>query len=177
MWVEALISGLAVTLAALLVQRAVARRRPAPPAALPPLGRAGILLHAGVLLGVAFLAGSALWAIVATGTLAGWPLLGHVSAGAGVLLLLALLALVRAGDRRLPARTRLSLWVLLVAGTIAGGTMVGSALPWFDTATLRTLITVHAWSGLVMTLAALVHGFQIVTGRRARGVAAAARGS
>lgn len=95
----------------------------------------------------------------AENALRGWPLLVHASLGGAVLVGLAGLALGFARSARTGAGWRWGpvgrtcFWTSLVAGTVAGATILVSTLPVFGTEAMHGLIDVHRWAGLALAVA------------------------
>jgi hypothetical protein len=143
------------------------------------LGVIGGFVYLLFLLSVAVLAGTSLYSTIPSGHMRGWLLWGHLVAAGAFIVLLPIAGLLwaescRFGGSGTPVGgtaprfawlTRVSFWVLLVAGLISLGTMMASMLKLFDTGTIRTLIAIHRYSGVAVVAGVLLHSYSVCLAR------------
>ncbi len=170
---NAILIGLGATLAAISAHALVMRMRRQQRADDPRICLLCRATHLVMLLAVLGLASTAFYSVLAYGHLAHWLLLAHVLIGGGFVALLAVVALMfapvcRRGDRRLNALAKASFLLLLVLGTVSGGSMLLSMLPVFGTEGLEQLLDLHRWSGLCLAVVALAHAYFTLVGRRVK---------
>jgi len=132
----------------------------------------------GLVAGVAVLAATALYGVLVAGGLHGWPLLAHVLTGGAALVALAgfALAFARARTRGRGSADRSdrphagvgggTFALVLVAGAMAGGSMLASSLPLVGTDGLLALLDIHRWSGLALALVTLLMAARALRRRR-----------
>ncbi len=115
---------------------------------------------------IAVLAASSFASILMFGHMSGYALLAHIgSAGGFVFLLLAFTYLyLPRGSGAASTDTehrwwlsRMSAWVMVLAGILTAGTMFLSMLPILGTDGLHQAAEVHRWAGLVVVVSAAFH--------------------
>lgn len=142
------------------------------------LGLFGGLVYLVLILSTAALAITSLYTVFTEGHMRGWFLWVHLAAAGAFTVSLVLAALLWAaacdmcgpvgtGDdpRNAPPRfgslTRISFWVLIVAGSVSLGSMLLGMLTLFGTREIETLIDIHRYSGLAAVAAAVLHLYSV----------------
>jgi hypothetical protein len=136
------------------------------------------LLYVALLGCVGVLAWTSFSALLAGSELRGWPLMIHMVGAGGFVVVLPLGAVTWAdasrvlAPRRQPRRfgrlTSAAFWLLLVSGAISTLSMLASMLPLFGTESLRQLVVVHRYSGIVVVMVVLLHVYGLLIGMRRR---------
>jgi len=170
------IAAVGATLAALAVHFAAAgRRRPAEGPARVRLGPWQRLVYGVMMLALAVLAGTALWAAVCGERLSGWLLLVHNAAAGPFALGLVVLAILWAERCRFAAGPEPALFapaqraVFWVAAVLAAVLILSMMLCWvrlFGTSGQELLLEVHRYAAVGMVVTALVHLYLVALGRR-----------
>lgn len=170
-----------------------AGRRSGPSVERPRFGVLSKIVYAVLLICTAVLGVTSLYSVIPAGHMEGWLLWAHLGAAGGFVVVLAAAAVMWAEASRFgPARspeprghsehpdreaaaprfarlTRISFWVLLLAGTITLATMLLGMTSALGTEQIRTMIDIHRYSGLAVVVAAAVHFYSVCLTRPSRG--------
>ncbi len=179
-YVSTAVTALVVTAAALLVDFVATRRGSRRPSKSRPGGWLTRCAYAVVLFSVCVLAATALYGMAAQGHVRRWTLLAHIVA-AGILLPALTIVAVGWSRRtvtplpqwdtgpatcaRLSTRWHWSFWSVLLAAVITAGTMLVSMMPILDTRGLTLMLTIHAYSGLMLLVAVIIHAYCLLTAK------------
>ena len=106
-------------------------------------------------------------AVVWQTRLGGYWLMVHTVFGAVFGVCLTLLVLTWAGERRVGAAARAAFWLVATLGLGSLMTMMLGTVPWFGQEGMAVLFELHRWTGVVLTMAMIVHGYLRVLARRA----------
>ena len=149
----------------------------------PRYGWVARAVYAVLLLSTAVLGGTSLYSVIPSGIMHGWLLWLHLLAAGAFVVALPVAAILwaeasRFGGARAPEHaaqprmavlTRVSFWVILLAGTIALATMLFGMGTVLGTQEIRTMTSIHRYAGLAVVLAAVVHLYSVCLARAGRG--------
>jgi hypothetical protein len=124
---------------------------------------------------------TAFYSVIRFGHMHRWLLLVHLMAAGAFVVLIALLAVTwcvparfgRGVDcrpdaheaGRFNALTKLTYWLMLLAGLATAAPMLLSMLPLLDTDLMRDMLNLHRYAGLLLVIATVLHVYGVWLGR------------
>ncbi|MBI1368253.1 MAG: hypothetical protein GC162_06325 [Planctomycetes bacterium] len=144
------------------------------------------LLYLALMVTILVLAATSFYTVLTVGFMGGWALWLHLMAAGAFVVAFALIALTWGGAARSecctgskcdsseatptkPARfsclTKLTFWLMLIAGFVVLATMLINMLPLLGTHDIERMIAIHRYAGLALVAVAVIHVYSVILGR------------